>query len=162
MKVRGTVIDTAIVIAATLGLLLTVNAGCWFVLARYPLLSEPPAQRITREYNQQFYARQASLVTRCLALKDRGELQAFLVENSLHSQASNIYEDFTMFRPAPWHGRFFNFTDAGSGPMAAEPGLLQHLRVRRLDRHGHRPGLGGHPRATCRTGSPTGPGPANR
>jgi hypothetical protein len=119
--------DTAVIAVVTIVLLLILNICCWYTLRRHPELTESPAARITREYNERFYARQAGLVTRWLAIKDDAEMQAFLVENTAHAQAANIYEDFTMFRPVPWHGRFFNFEEAGyravrdQGPWPPSP-----------------------------------------
>lgn len=128
--IRRLVIDGAKIAGITLLLLLACNVGCWYVLQRHPELTEAPALRITREYNERFYARQAGLVKQWLAVKDDAELAAFLTENTQHTQAANVYEDFTMFRPAPWKGRFFNFTEAGyrevrdQGPWPPSPAFF--------------------------------------
>jgi hypothetical protein len=126
-RARRIILHAVVMSAVTLVLLLLGNAVCALVLGLFPALSESAAERITREYNESFYARQADYVTRWLALDNAEELQAFLGENTAHSQAANVYEDFTMFRPAPWSGRFFNFAEAGyrnvknQGPWPPSP-----------------------------------------
>jgi hypothetical protein len=112
-RVRQLVLDAILISAATIVLVLVVNAVCSLLLHEFPAWSEDPAARITREYNERFYARQADYVTQWLALDNPEQLQVFFNENTAHAQAANIYEDFTMFRPAPWSGRFFNFAQAG-------------------------------------------------
>jgi hypothetical protein len=112
-RARRIGLDAVWISAAALVFLLVGNVVCALLLHQFPAWSESPAERITREYNERFYARQANEVTRWLALDNAAELQAFFVENTAHAQAANVYEDFTMFRPAPWSGRFFNFATTG-------------------------------------------------
>src|SRR5438105_4863640 len=88
-RVRRFVLDSVLILATTIVLVLVANAVCSLLLREFPAWSEDPAAQVTREYNERFYARQADYVTRWLALDNPEQLQAFFDENTAHAQAAN-------------------------------------------------------------------------
>jgi hypothetical protein len=104
----------ATIILMTTGVaIVAVNVAIYEVLVRFPQLEETKAARITRESDARLESLQREHATEWLAVTDPAELQAFFVERAEYSVTPLVYEDFTLFKPIPWKGRFFNFVDAG-------------------------------------------------
>jgi hypothetical protein len=126
-KLKSALVSFSIMSLLTIALFVLLNVVCGMMSRAFPTLMLTRSEKITRDYNMQFGARNAGQAAGWLAISDLTELEGFLAESRRQSLTSLAYEDFTHFKLPAVKGKFINFTDAGfrairnQGPWPPSP-----------------------------------------
>ena len=126
-KLKSVVVSFSVISLLTVALFVLLNVVCGMLSRAFPTLMLTRSEKITRDFNMQFGARNAGQLAKWLAISDPAEVQGFLAEAGRQYLTGLAYEDFTHFRLPVFKGKFINFTEAGfretknQGPWPPSP-----------------------------------------
>ncbi|MCC7048501.1 MAG: SGNH/GDSL hydrolase family protein [Alphaproteobacteria bacterium] len=102
----------AILLAVVL-ILVGLNVACWLVFQAWPSLLLTENERLRYDYLARFEGELKPYIGEWFDLKP-DEWPSFVAELQARIAAGgHVYEDFTVFKPVPSAGKFFNFLEAG-------------------------------------------------
>ena len=106
------------VLTSTAAAFLVANLACALMLSRAPSLLATEEQKLKDEVFDRLAMLDAARLRQWMAIDNQDDLRALRAERDAIRAEAVSYEDFTEVRPVPWHGRFFNVTEAGYRKVA--------------------------------------------